>query len=75
MSTLKSTNIQDALDTIEKLPLDEQETLLEIVKKRLVERRRDEIAHNARQTLKAVKENKAQYGDIDDLKKDLLGDQ
>ncbi len=74
MSTLKSINIQDALDTIEKLPLDEQETLVEILKKRLVEKRRDEIAHNARQTLKAVREKKAQYGNPDDLKKDLLGD-
>jgi len=39
-----------------------------------VERRRDEIAHNDRETLKAVKEKKARYGDVADLKKDLLGD-
>lgn len=75
LSTLKHVKIQDVLDAVEKLPLDDQETLVEIVKKRIVERRRDEIAHNARQTLKAVRDKKARYGDIDDLKKDLLGDE
>jgi len=32
MDNLKSINMQDALDVIEKLPLEEQETLVEIIK-------------------------------------------
>lgn len=50
--------------------MEEQETLLEILKKRLVERRRDEIAQNARTTLKTVRAKKAKYGKIKDLEND-----
>lgn len=74
MSTLKKNSMQDALETIEKLPMEQQETLVEIVKRRLVERRRDEIAQNAKVTLKAVTEKKAKFGNVEELEKDLLGD-
>ena len=74
MSNLKKNNIQDALETIEKLPMEEQETLVEIVKRRLVERRRAEIAQNAKVTLKAVREKKAKFGTVKELEKDLSGD-
>lgn len=74
MKNLNNSTLQEALDTIEKLPLEEQETLLEIIKKRVIERRREEIFQNAQSTLKAVKEKSAKYGNINDLKKDLLGE-
>ncbi len=74
MKNVRDVNIQDALETIEKLPPEEQETLVEIIKKRLIERRRGEIAQNAKETLKAVREKKAKYGSIEDLETDLLSD-
>jgi len=67
MKNLKSISIQEALETIEKLPLEEQETLLEIIKKRLIEKRREEIARNAQETLKAVSEKKAKYGNVENF--------
>ena len=74
MNTIPSSDLQGALEAIEKLDDEEQETVLEIIKKRLVERRRDEIALHARETLRAVNEKKAKYGDYKDLQSDLTGD-
>ena len=75
MNEDKIVTLQSALDYVEKLPPDEQETLIEILKKRMIERRRDEIARHAKDTLNGVKEKRAKYGTIEDLKRDLLGDE
>ena len=67
--------LQDALDLVETLPDGEQELLLEIIARRRMDRRRVEIGRNAQETLQAVKEGKARYGSLDDLKRDLLSDE
>jgi len=41
---------------------------------RIAEQRRDEIAANAREALRAVREKRAQRGTVEDLKKYLLED-
>lgn len=69
------TTLQNALDYIEKLPPEIQETLIEIIKKRMIDRRREQIARNAEDTLNAVREKKAKYGTVEELKRDLLGDE
>ena len=66
--------LQQALDVVESLPLDEQETLIDLVRRRLVERRRAEIARNAEETLQAVRDGRAQYGSVEDIQRDLLGE-
>lgn len=62
------TPFQQVLDVIEQLPAEDQETLIEIVRRRLIERRRAEIADNARDTLQAFREGRAGYGTVDDLR-------
>ena len=74
MKNDRTTTLQNALDYVEKLLPDEQETLIEIIKKRMVERRRNEIARNAKDTLNAVREKRAQYGTVAEIESDLLGD-
>ena len=74
MGTHQYTPFQNAIDAVESLPADDREELIEILKMRLAEHRRDEIAANARETLQAVKEKRAKFGTVEDLKKDLLGD-
>jgi len=69
------TTLQNALDYVEKLPPDVQEILIEIVKKRMVEQRRNQIARHAKDTLNAVREKRAKYGTLEELKRDLLGDE
>ena len=74
MNIYQETPFQKALEAVESLPIDAREEIIEILKRRLAEDRREEIAANAREALKAVREKRAKYGTIEDLKKDLLGE-
>jgi hypothetical protein len=66
------TPFQKAIDVIEELPLEDQETLIDLIHHRLVERRRAEIARHAVETLQSVREGQAQFGNFADLRRDLL---
>jgi len=72
MGQVTASPLQQALDVVENLSPEDQETLVELMQRRLVERRRAEIDHNATVTLQAVRKGKAQYGSVEDLKRDLL---
>ncbi len=72
MGQVKASLLQQALDVAERLPPQDQEILIELIQHRLMERRRAEIARNAAATLQAVREGRAHYGSIEDLKHDLL---
>ncbi len=71
---MEQTPFQQALDFIEQFPVDDQVALLDIVRQRLIEQRRSEIAANAKATRQAFREGRAQVGTIDDLRRDLLGE-
>jgi len=71
MEQVRASLLQQALDAAEKLPPEDQETLIELVQRRLVERRRAEIARNAAATLQTVKDGRARYGSLEDLERDL----
>jgi hypothetical protein len=73
MTIHQETPFQKAIEAVESLPFREREEVLEIIKMRLAEDRRKEIAANAREAVRAVKEKRAKYGTVEDLKKDLLG--
>ena len=45
---MASITLDKALDVVEKLPFEQQQTPVEVVRERLVEKRRDEIARNAK---------------------------
>jgi hypothetical protein len=72
-SAVLTTPFEQALEMIEQLSVEDQENLIEIVQRRLLEQRRAEIASNARTTLQAFREGRAHYGTIQDLRRDLLG--
>ncbi len=63
--------LQQALDVVESLPPEGQEALIDLILRRLVERRRAEIARNAEMTLQALRDGRAQFGSVEDLKRDL----
>jgi len=71
MDTLTVTPFEQAIEFIEQLSPTDQEAVLEIVRHRLIERRRHEIAANAQATLQALREGRARYGTVDDLRRDL----
>ena len=44
-----------AIEVVEQLPIDQQDLLLQIIRDRQIERRRDEIAQNGREALAAYR--------------------
>ncbi len=66
-------SFQQAIDVVEAMQPEDQEALIELIRRRLIERRRADIARNATETLRAVQEGRAQYGGVEDLRRDLLG--
>ncbi|MDF1594324.1 MAG: hypothetical protein P1P89_22660 [Desulfobacterales bacterium] len=72
MNTHQDTPFQKDIDAVESLPYDDQEEILEVLRMRLAEHRRNEIAANAREALQAVREKRAKFRTLEDLKKDLL---
>ena len=64
-------DFQQILEIVESMTPQDQEALIEVVRHRLIEMRRDEIAQNALETLQAVREGRASYGSVRDLEKNL----
>jgi len=63
--------IQSALDEVSNLEPIEQEIFYEILAKRRIEERREEIYNNAESTLKAIENGTAKKGSLEDLLADL----
>ncbi len=64
-------SINEVLESIEKLNVEDQACISEVLSKRLIELRRSEIAGRAREAEQAYKEGKTKRGSFDDLWKDL----
>lgn len=62
------------LDRIDKMPLEEQNYIIEVLRNRNKEKRREEIFKNARQTLMEHKEGLTKRGCVEDLLKDMEND-
>jgi DNA-binding NtrC family response regulator len=62
------------LDEIASLSLEDQEILLNIVKKRHIEKNREQILRDSRETMRAYKKGLATKGTVADLMKDLESD-
>lgn len=75
MERMSVTPFQKALEIVERLPPVDQEALIEVIRLRLLEQRRSEIAANAEDTRQALREGRAKYGDLNDLRRDLLEDE
>jgi hypothetical protein len=72
MDKTELSRFQQALDVVESLSPDDQETLVAVIRRRLIDRRRAEIARNAQETIQAVRKGRAEYGSAADLGRDLL---
>jgi hypothetical protein len=67
-------HLDQILDKIGSLSLDEQEMLLDILKKRHIEQKRLRLAREVREAQKEHKKGLTRRGTIDDLMKDLESD-
>jgi hypothetical protein len=69
MNTL---TLENVIEYIENLSIEEQEELFELIRKRRIERRRSEIAENAKNTFEALEIGTVKRGDLQNLKYYLL---
>jgi len=62
---------QKALEIIESLPEEQRESLMDIVKRRLIEERRDRLAQSIKEAREEYKRGKIRKGTVDDLMNEL----
>jgi len=66
--------LEEIIAQVESLPIEDQDQLFELIRKRRIENRRAEILANAQEVMEAFKNGTAKRGSVDDLIADLLGD-
>jgi hypothetical protein len=71
MSGQHTITFQKALEIIESLPEYQQENLVDIILKRLIERRRESLAKNIREARAEYAKGEVQKGTVDYLMKEL----
>jgi hypothetical protein len=62
---------QKALEIIESLPEEQRESLIDIVKRRLIEERRDRLAQSIKEARDEYKRGEIKRGTVDDLMHEL----
>jgi hypothetical protein len=62
---------QKALEIVESLPEEQRESLMDIVKRRLIEERRDRLAQSVGEAREEYKRGKIRKGTVDDLMHEL----
>jgi len=70
MGTRIST-LQKAIEIVESLPSDEQEILVEVIRRRILERRRAVLIAEVAEARKAYQRGEVRRGSVDDLLREL----
>ncbi len=71
MSSQQVATFQEALEMIESLPEDQQEDLMNIIQRRLIERRREVLAESIKEARAEYNRGEVTRGTVDDLMKEL----
>jgi hypothetical protein len=69
-----STNLNDFLESVSKLPLDDQLMISEIIHKRVTEEKRKKLADSNKESKEEYKANKTKRGSVEDFLKDVEGE-
>ena len=75
MSSRHATTFQEALDIVESLPEEQQETLIDIIKRRLIEYKREIHAEHINEARSEYLRGEVHYGTVDDLMKEIEEDE
>jgi hypothetical protein len=67
-----SLSFQDLIEAVESMPLDDQSMLVELINKRIIEKRRAELVAEVRDARSAFERGKVKRGTFEDLMKDLI---
>ena len=68
---MAGTTFQEALEIVESLPQEQRTSLMEIVKRRLTEERRDQLVQSIKSAREEYKRGRIQKGTVDDLMNEL----
>jgi len=71
---MRNTPLSKLIEEFGRLPLDEQEYAADVLKKQVIEARRETIYRRAKAALANAKKGKVKSGTMKDLRKDLEGD-
>jgi hypothetical protein len=71
MSIHQTVTFQEALDIVESLPEDQQETLVAVVRHRLMEQTRDVLSKHIEEAREELSLGEVRRGTVDDLMKEL----
>jgi hypothetical protein len=66
---------QTVIEFVEALSEEEQDVLIDLIQKRRVSKRRQEIARNAEKTMEAVRNGTAKRGTAAEVVADIFGDE
>ncbi len=69
--TLSSSRFQEVIETVEALPPDDQIMLIEIIRQRLVQHRRAELASDVAESRAAYQRGEVRRGSVSELMDDL----
>lgn len=64
-------DFQELIESVEALPLDDREILMDIINRRIIEQRREELVADLEESLQAYRNGEVRIGTMDDLLKDL----
>ncbi|VVB66854.1 Uncharacterised protein [uncultured archaeon] len=62
---------QELIESVEALPIEDREMLVEIINKRIIEQRRERLVADTEEALEAYKRGDVHVGTVDDLLRDL----
>lgn len=69
----KTITIEEVLEDIEHLNTEDQKYIIELISKRLIDKRRKEISKRAKEAENNYKKGKSKRGSLEDLGEDLNG--
>jgi hypothetical protein len=68
-----SSRFQEVIETVEALPPEDQSLLIEIIRQRLIQQRRAELAQEIAEARHAYEQGKVRRGTVADLTAELAG--
>jgi len=71
MSSRRKVTFQDVLDMIESLPEEQQENLIAIIRRRLIEHKREVLAERINEAREEYRLGKVRRGTVDDLMNEI----
>ncbi|KPQ31807.1 MAG: Glycosyl hydrolases family 38 N-terminal domain [Phormidium sp. OSCR] len=69
--SVKTSRLQEAIDTVESLSIEEQNLIVEILLKRLQRKRRENLLQEIEEVRQEASEGKIQFGSVEDFLKEL----